>query len=124
MRPTATPPRSRRSSPCSSPGRVRSASSRSAATGWFSLELLGSPALYARAWRKLARGLLADPGEPEVASSRAVEVARRALEAVRRAPFVQKKAPRCGTSLHATTAEIVAGAIAHEGLVYHVLAAG
>jgi ARG/rhodanese/phosphatase superfamily protein len=86
------------------------------------LELLGSPALYGRAWRKLARGLLAEPPDAEGASPHAAQIAARALEALRSAPFVRKPAPGCGTSAHAVTAEIVAGAIAHDGNVFHLLA--
>ncbi len=87
-----------------------------------SLELLGSPALYARAWRKLSRGLLAEPPDLNGSSTQAAEIASRSLEVLRSAPFVRKPAPGCGTSLHAATSQIVAGAIAHEGTVYHVLA--
>jgi hypothetical protein len=46
-----------------------------------------------------------------------LDVATRALEGLRHAPFVGKPAPACGTSLHVATADIVTGAIAQEGMV-------
>lgn len=86
------------------------------------IELLGSSALYARAWRKLARGLLADPDSPSSDPARARKVAARALDALRGVSFESRPAPGGGQTLHVDTEALVAGALVHEGHAYHLLA--
>lgn len=86
------------------------------------IELLGSAALYARAWPKLARGLLADPDSKPGDAGRAHELASAALAALRGLSFESRPAPGGGQTLHVDTAALVAGALMHEGAVYHLLA--
>lgn len=94
------------------------------------LDLFGSPSLYARGWKKLARGVLADVGEDAAVPTchpTAVEevfrglVLKRALERLALMPYVRREAPGCGETLHGATESLVAGALVHASRVYHLV---
>jgi hypothetical protein len=89
-----------------------------------SLEAFGSAALFHRAWRKVARGILAElyeqkdpPATPPAA------LVERALCRLTDAPLRRQPAPGCGETLHGAVGELVIGGIAHGGELYHAFAA-
>lgn len=88
------------------------------------IDVFGSPDLYARGWKKLARGMLAEVYESSAAASGdATGVVARALAAVAGASATRTAAPGCGETLHGTAQGAVFGAVAHGGRVYHAVVA-
>ena len=89
------------------------------------LDVFGSPALYARAWKKVARGILSGAVPMPVSCPGAPTTVRKALERIRNAKGKrQLPAPGCGETLHGGTRSLVVGAVAHDGAVYHAAVAG
>ena len=88
------------------------------------LDLFGSSGLYARAWEKIARGILAGAMPNPVNCPGAPTTVRKALERVLNAKGKRQiPAPGCGDTLHGRTGSLVVGAVAHEGAVYHAAVA-
>jgi hypothetical protein len=85
-----------------------------------SLELMGTPGLFARAWPTVARGLLGESGVAEDGDPEAVVA--RCIAALAAAAPTRTPAPGLGDSLHVLDADYAAGALAHRGHVYHLLA--
>ena len=86
-----------------------------------SLDLLGSPDLFRRGWRKLARGLVTEDLEPS-ASPGAAGIAAAALKLATIADYARADAPGIGATLHGRVAGLVIAAVACEGRVYHAVA--
>ncbi len=88
------------------------------------LDVLGSPDLYTRGWKKVARGMLAevyDKAAPPVSDP--AGVVAQALAAVAGATVTRTSAPGCGETLHGEAPGAVFGAVAYEGQVYHAVVA-
>jgi hypothetical protein len=83
------------------------------------IDLMGSPVLYRKAWRKLVRGVLLDIYEGAAEAVDPVELVNRMLRAASEAPVVRQQAPGCGETLAADSDEVAFSAITHEGHVYH-----
>jgi hypothetical protein len=89
------------------------------------LDLFGSPGLYARAWEKIARGILSGAVPMPVSCPGAPTTVKKSLERVLRAKGKRQiPGPGCGETLHGRTRSLVVGAVAHEGAVYHAAVAG
>jgi hypothetical protein len=89
------------------------------------LDLFGSPSLYARGWRKVARGHLAevyDKREPP-SESAALSIALSSIRAIGAGKPASTRAPGIGETLHATNAGITFAAVASGGEIYHAVAA-
>ncbi len=82
------------------------------------LDALGSPALFRRAWRKLARGLVADL-EGGSSSPNATDVVTRALAQAAAVPCVRATDTGAGETIHGRAAGLAVGAVAMAGHVYH-----
>ena len=89
-----------------------------------SMDVFGSPSLFARGWRKIVRGALSEVYERSVPSRDAVSVVIRALTTLSRLPVVRKSAPGLGEMLHGSHAGYVAGAVVHRRRLYHAVVAG
>jgi hypothetical protein len=87
------------------------------------LDLFGSAALYSRAWRKVARGLLAEVFADPTDTTNAKMVVDRALEALARAPASATTPPGCGTTHHGEAGGTTFTALEHEQALYHLTAA-
>lgn len=88
------------------------------------VEVFGGPELYARAWRKVARGLLVEaPGEFCAADDEARVRVASALSSLARMHTERTKAPGSGESLHGSVDGRNAYAIVDDGRVVHVIAA-
>ena len=85
-----------------------------------SMDLFGSPDLYQRAWRKVARGILFEAFEPACQRGDARQSVQEALKVAAGVTLVRTKAPGVGETLHGEGAGIVLGAVAHLGAVYHL----
>lgn len=82
------------------------------------IDLMGSPALYAKAWRKLVRGVLVDVYDKKPESD-PVAIVNQMLRAVRESKVVRQDAPGCGQTLATDSERVACTAIAHGGKVYH-----
>lgn len=89
-----------------------------------SIDAFGSSRTYARAWRKLARGLLAETEEASHPDGSARAIVHAALAWVGAVPLVQKDAPGAGESLHGVAGQLAVGAITHGGHVVHATLVG
>jgi hypothetical protein len=88
------------------------------------LDLFGSPGLYARAWKKIARGILTGAVPMPVNCPGAPTTVKKSLQRVLEARGKRQiPAPGCGETLHGRTRSLVVGAVAHEGAVYHAAVA-
>lgn len=88
------------------------------------IDVFGSPELYARGWKKVARGMLAEVYEFAARpADDALGVVTRAVAAVAGAAATRTPAPGCGETLHGTAPGAVFGAVAHQGRVYHAVVA-
>ena len=85
------------------------------------LDVFGSPELYRRAWKKIARGVLVEVYEKKPANGDPRAVVADALARASKAGVSRNEAPGCGETLHGTTGDLVVGAVAHEGKVYHAM---
>lgn len=85
-----------------------------------SIDILGSPPLFRRGWRKLARGMVAESFEPSV-SPHAVEIVSAALEKAGRAPYTRAASLGIGTTFHAHFNDLVVGGVAAGDRVYHAV---
>jgi hypothetical protein len=92
------------------------------ATGTISLDVFGSPGLLNKSWWSVARGLLCDVGDGELQNNAAaaVDSCLRQLAAVEPHRAI---APGLGESLYAVAPSFVAGAVAYDQRLYHLLAA-
>ena len=90
-------------------------------------DLLGSPSLYRRGWRKLARGLVAEVGPPS-RSPRAAAVVLEALAQAARIPYTRASGTGMGETLHGmgghAVSGLVTGAVVSGGAVYHAVIGG
>lgn len=88
------------------------------------LELFGSPALFTRSWRKVARGVLVEiDGALSAPDERAPRAVQELLELLARAPQTRSRAPGAGETIHGEVDGRTVGAIAHDGCIYHLIAA-
>jgi len=87
------------------------------------LDLLGSADLFARGWRKIGNGMLADApaGLPEPAG--AADAVQATLQALLTLRVMRRLAPGCGETLHGEAGQLALGAVVHDASVYHVVAA-
>jgi hypothetical protein len=91
--------------------------------GLVSLDLFGSPTLYARGWEKVARGLFAEvydgrevPGEPE-----SLDVVHRALRTVTDAEPRVAAAPGLGDTVHMGGSGVISVGVAWNEVLFHAL---
>jgi hypothetical protein len=86
------------------------------------IEVLGSPRLFARAWRKIVIGAVVDayPGGGTAADPG--ERGRAALEAITRTPVVRRAGLGLGETLHGS-GDWSVGAVVDGGRLYHLFAA-
>jgi len=84
------------------------------------MDIFGGPALYQRAWRKLARGILMEMFEPAAGSRDPKEAVQDALDVAVQAKIVRTPAPGAGETLHGEDSGHVLGAVVHQGAVYHL----
>jgi hypothetical protein len=87
------------------------------------LDVFGTAALYAKGWKKVVRGVLADVHDATPAPAGSAEVVRRAITATSSVKTVRQSAPGCGETLHGSSDAFVVGAIVHGGSVYHAFVA-
>lgn len=88
------------------------------------LDLFSSSRLFARAWRKLASGLLLEGYYSRQAEEPgAVRLVDQALATLASSPVVRKAAPGVGYTLHGESQDLAISAVADDGAVYHVFAA-
>ena len=87
------------------------------------LDLFGSPELYRRAWKKIARGVLVEVYEKRPGNGDPRAVVTAALGKISKTAVSRNPAPGCGETLHGTAGGLVVGAVAHEGKVYHAMVA-
>ena len=85
------------------------------------LDVFGSPELYRRAWKKIARGVLVEVYDKRPGNGDPRAVVAAALAKVARAGVNRNPAPGCGETLHGTAEGLVVGAVAHEGKIYHAM---
>jgi hypothetical protein len=109
----------RSSSLAPAPGQVGLAAVRGSTL--VGLDLFGSPSLFARGWSKVARGLLAEVYATAVEASDPMPVVRACLHALAGATVETRPAPGCGSTLHAEAAGYVAGGVALQQSLYHLL---
>jgi hypothetical protein len=88
-----------------------------------SVDLFGSSALYAKAWRKVVRGLVAEVYESAAANGHAAArgVVEHALQALERVPTARQEAPGGGETVFGEAGGWVLSAIVSAGRVYHAL---
>lgn len=89
-----------------------------------SLDLFGSPELYARAAPKLLRGALAAILERPGATGSAEDTVTSALASLSRAPLERRPTPAGGESWLVSTGEYSFCAAVYQGRVFHAVAAG
>jgi hypothetical protein len=82
------------------------------------LDLFGSARLYSRAWRKVARGILADADDGPRDPSCAADIVQNALAAARRLQLAGNNAPGCGRTLYGTDDGFIWSALAWRDRVY------
>jgi hypothetical protein len=87
------------------------------------LDLFATTALYEQGWKKVARGVLADPDDAAAPPSDPVDVVRRALAETSSVRLVRQSAPGCGETLHGSSSAFVMGAVVHRGHAYHAYVA-
>jgi hypothetical protein len=87
------------------------------------VDLLGSPALFRRGWRKLARGVVVDVDAP-LRSARARDVVAGALDAAGRVACARVAAPGIGHTLHGVGEGLAVGAVVTAEGVYHAVIGG
>jgi hypothetical protein len=87
-----------------------------------SIDILGSPDLFRRSWRKIARGILAEVYDESPPPRDATTTVRTAISELASIPVVRNTPPGCGETLHGK-GNVAVGAIVREGKVYHVLVA-
>lgn len=86
------------------------------------LDVFGSPSLYARAWKKVARGALAEifADEPAPAKGRPRDRVRRALGDVAKAQMVVKESVGCGRTIHGATRALAWSGVANGSALLHL----
>jgi hypothetical protein len=90
------------------------------------LDVFGSASLYARGWRKVARGVLGElyGGRVRRPPEQSLATVQRLLGDLTRAKAVRKDAPGGGHTLHGSVRGAVYGAISDGGRIYHAVLAG
>ena len=88
------------------------------------IDVFGSPSLFSRGWRKVARGVLSEDFEERPPCRDAVSAVARALTTLSRLPVVRRSAPGLGETLHGSHGGYVAGAVVHRRRLYHAVVAG
>jgi hypothetical protein len=83
------------------------------------LDVFATPGLYARGWKKVARGVLADVYAQDQAPADAKAVVERALRELAGSRASRQKAPGAGETLHGSVPSGVFSAVVHEGSVVH-----
>jgi len=91
------------------------------ARGQVTIDAFGSPGVLNKTWTVVASGLLCDT-EPAPLYRDAPARARRVIDHLIEAQLSCSPAPGLGQSLHVVDDAHVAGALLHEGRVYHLLA--
>jgi hypothetical protein len=88
------------------------------------LDLFGSPALYARGWKKVARGLLAEvyDGREAPPEDRALGIVEAAIRAIARSEPAINVAPGIGLTLHATAEGVTFTGVVNREVLYHATA--
>jgi hypothetical protein len=87
------------------------------------LDVFGTAALYAKGWKKIVRGVLADVHHAKPSRKDPAEIVRRAITATSSVKTVRQSAPGCGETLHGSSDAFVVGAVVHGGSVYHAFVA-
>jgi hypothetical protein len=89
------------------------------------LDLFGSPSLYARGWKKVARGLLSEVYDAREAPSEASSLAtvRGAIQAIAASKPMRSSAPGIGQTLHAAATGVTFTGVVHREVLYHAAAA-
>jgi hypothetical protein len=85
-----------------------------------SMDLLGTPALFRRAWRKIARGVFAEQYGQSIPAPAAAQIVTSALSAIATALPMARESPGCGQTVHAIVGNVAIGAVLHRGSAYHV----
>jgi len=88
------------------------------------MDVFQAPALYARAWRKVVRGILGDELDAGAVSEDAKEIVSRTLTAIASAPSKRTRAPGCGEALHGSAGRVSFAAAIFGGKVIHAFAGG
>ncbi len=101
------------------PGQIGLAAVRGGSV--IALDVFGSRMLYARAWKKVARGMLAEVNEGAAPCGDARAIVEQVLRALADAQVVRTPAPGCGETLHGIAPGVVVGAVAEGGRVYHAV---
>ena len=85
-----------------------------------SMDILGSPELFRRSWKKIARGILAEVYDKSPPAGDAVSTVRTAISQLGSISVARNTPPGCGETLHGK-GSLAVGAIVRDGKVYHVL---
>ena len=85
-----------------------------------SIDILGSPDLFRRSWRKIARGILAEVYDGSTPATDAVTTVRTAIAQLASIPVARATPPGCGETLHGKEG-LAVGAVVRNGNVYHLL---
>jgi ARG/rhodanese/phosphatase superfamily protein len=89
------------------------------------LDLFGSPSLYARGWKKVARGVLAEVYDDREATGEAdaLGIVSAAIQAIAACEPMRRSAPGIGQTLHAAAAGVTFTGVVHDEVLYHAAAA-
>jgi len=87
------------------------------------LDLFGSPAIFARAWREIAVGVLADALEGPVSVGDPSAHVAAALAVIGKTPVFRHRGTGMGETLHGS-GPLSVGAVVDGGRLYHLYAAG
>lgn len=87
-----------------------------------SLDIFGSPSLFTRAWKKLARGMLLEVYGDAPQEGDAWGIVARALLSLPEVATSRRPAPGCGETLHGIDRGMAVSALTYEGHVYHLVA--
>jgi hypothetical protein len=89
------------------------------------LDLFGSPSLYARGWRKIGRGLMAEWYDQSEAPTEAdaLGLVRAALQAMATCKPARASAPGIGQTVHASVEDVTFSGVIYGEVLYHVAVA-
>ena len=87
------------------------------------LDVLGSPALWSRAWKKLVRGVLAESYTTAPPPVDPISQVREVLSQAITAKVTRVDSPGSGETLHAECDKLTVGGVAQSDEVYHVVGA-
>jgi hypothetical protein len=88
------------------------------------LDLFGSPSLYERGWRKVARGFLLEvyEGQTTTTEAAAMRVVEALLQTMGRCTATRTPAPGLGETVHGAASGMAFTGVVHDGVLFHAVA--